>query len=182
MSDEEKFNQDEEFQADFNEEKYEDIPPPSEEPPQPIGYIPPADGTIQGEPIEPTLTDQELKKKKRRKWALISVFGIVLPILIIAGVFIFIMLSLVGAFENCAVNCCNNCADSCAQSCQESCCDNCSQSCNDSCNNACASGCETSCNNCNCSSAIKPITIVEQIVNIKNLYLWVIQIVVNTIF
>ncbi|MBN1331036.1 MAG: hypothetical protein JXA54_16305 [Candidatus Heimdallarchaeota archaeon] len=99
---------------------------------------------------EPQLIDEVArKKKKRRNWVLISIFGITLPILLIIGSFVFVMLSIIGVFETCAVNCCSNCGESCAQSCEDTCCTSCSESCN----NACSDSCSSSCSGCDCNSS-----------------------------
>jgi len=112
--------------------------------------------------IEPeVITDEAERKRKRRKWIYISIFGITLPILIIAGVIVFIFMSIVGAFESCAVQCCTNCGDSCAQSCSDSCAESCADSCTCSCDTS-------SC----CSSSIRKITIIEVLQNAKNQIMW----------
>lgn len=166
------------FVQDEKEEFYEDIPPPPKdidsgiepkyEPPSELGYqtdLP--DNTI----IEPEQIDADLqKKKKRRKWILISIFGITLPILIIVGVIVFIFMSIIGAFETCAVNCCNSCGESCANSCEETCCTSCSESCNNSCDDACSSSCD--CSGCSCNTSSIKITLTERIENIRNILKW----------
>ncbi|NHJ46446.1 MAG: hypothetical protein FK733_01540 [Asgard group archaeon] len=123
------------------------------------------------EQIDPEVIDDELARKKRRRncW-LISCFGIVTPILAIVGSLAFVFMSIIGAFNECAIQCCDNCGQSCADSCQESCCDSCSQQCSDSCSDSCTPECSgCTCNSCTCSTSINAV---EKTNHFKNLIEW----------
>ena len=123
MSEEEKFPVYEEDSGEYVEK----VPslPESEDPSVDININPEYGSTIEPELIE----DEEARKKKRRRRVLIGVFAIALPILIVIGVGIFVVLSIIGAFESCAINCCDSCSENCANSCADSCSDSCTCSC-----------------------------------------------------
>jgi len=155
------------------EEKFpgfeEEVPPPPDEKEpafdETYGEVQP-DSTIEPEVI----VDEEAKKRKRRRWILICIFGITLPILLIVGIIIFIGLAIVGAFETCAVQCCTSCGESCA--------DSCAASCDDSCNNCCSNSCENACSSSSCcSSSIRRITMLEILQNAKNQLMWFIYLI-----
>ncbi|NPE08170.1 MAG: hypothetical protein GNW80_07810 [Asgard group archaeon] len=129
--------------------------------------------------IEPeVIVDEEAKKRKRRRWILISIFGILTPILLIAGVLVFVGLALAGALESCAVQCCQNCATSCSESCAASCDESCNNCCSNACENSCNSCCENSCSSTSCcSSSVRRITMLEILQNAKNQLMWLIYLV-----
>jgi hypothetical protein len=163
------------------EEKFpeyeEEVPtPPDEKVPaydETYGEVQP-DSTIVPEEI----VDEEAKKRKRRRWILISIFGITLPILLIVGTVIFIGLAIIGAFESCAVQCCTNCGNTCTDSCAASCDDSCNNCCSNSCDNACSSCGDSCCDSSSCcSSSIKKITALEVLENAKNQLLWFIHLI-----
>jgi len=163
------------------EEKFpeyeEEVPPPPEEKApaydEPFGEVQP-DSTI--EPVE--IVDEEARRRKRRRWILISIFGILTPILLIVGVLIFVGLALVGALESCAVQCCTNCGSACADSCAASCDESCNSCCSNSCENCGSSCCESSCSGSSCcSSSIRRITMLEILQNAKNQLMWLIYLV-----
>ncbi len=162
MSEEEKFPkyEDEEDTGEYLEKLPTE--PKGEEPSVELTFGGGTETTIEGQNLEAL----EAKKKKRRKWWLIGIFGITLPILIIVGVIVFIFMSIIGAFESCAVQCCTNCGDSCAQSC--------SDTCAESCADACTCSCDTS--SC-CSSSIGKITFIDVLQNAKNQIMWLIYLV-----
>ena len=83
--------------------------------------------------IEPSLIDdEEARKRRRRRRVLIGVFAITLPILLVIGAGIFIVLAIIGGFQDCALQCCTSCGESCSDSCSSSCSDSCSSSCSSS--------------------------------------------------
>ncbi|MHA1880830.1 MAG: hypothetical protein ACTSYG_10590, partial [Candidatus Heimdallarchaeota archaeon] len=104
------------------EEAFSEIPPPPNdkvgaEETTPVDQFPsqePPEEQLEGTIIDqqPESEDELRKKKKRRNIILIIVFAVVLPLLIIIGVFVFIFLALVGAFQSCSSQCCQNCSDS----------------------------------------------------------------------
>lgn len=167
MSEEEKFPE------------YEEVPSPPDEKElvfdQTYGEMQP-DSTIEPEVI----VDEEAKKRKRRRWILISIFGILTPILLIAGALVFVGLALAGALESCAVQCCQNCASSCSDSCAASCDDSCNNCCSNACDNSCSScssSCGDSCSTSCCSSSVRRITMLEILQNAKNQLMWLVYLI-----
>ena len=166
MSEEEKFP-----------EYEEEVPPPAEE------KAPIFDETFEetqpdGTIVPEVIVDVDAKKRKRRRWILITIFGILTPILLIASILVFIGLALVGALESCAVQCCANCGATCS--------DSCAASCDESCNNCCSSACENSCNSCGdsccestscCVSSVRRITMLEILENAKNQLMWLVYLI-----
>ncbi len=145
MSEEYEWNDEDEGKK-LEEEKPVEILTPQEEPPtSTVSTYEPPSGTEEPLPID----EAARKKKKRRNWILISIFGITLPILLIIGSLAFVMLAILGAFETCAVNCCTSCGDQCAQTCNDTCCTSCSESCNNACNDSCSNACS----GCDCGSS-----------------------------
>ncbi|HUT80395.1 MAG TPA: hypothetical protein VMZ29_04255 [Candidatus Bathyarchaeia archaeon] len=156
MSEEYEWNNEEEKKPE-EETPVEILTPPEQIPQPPTTTI--TYGTAPDAEL-PQPIDQIARKKKRRNWILISIFGITLPILLIIGSFLFVMLSIIGVFQSCAVNCCASCGDNCAQACNDTCCTSCSDSCNNACNDSCSNSCSScdcggSCNSCTCGQITK---------------------------
>ncbi|MGC9779931.1 MAG: hypothetical protein HZR80_11860 [Candidatus Heimdallarchaeota archaeon] len=182
MSEEENWSSEEDERENDVPTYDEPVPPPPDEKFDSIEETPAEpfeDGT--DEFTEEDLTEEELRKHKRKRWLYISIFGIALPIvLIILGV-VFFGLLIVGVFETCIDNCasqiCAGCCEGCEQQCAQRCDDACGNCCENACEQMCADCCEgcgdrcceNACSGC-CSGKITPI---ESLQNTKNLLKWI---------